>query len=108
MTGLKSLPKWQGKAYRGYTGYENKNLSAFDVIKFESIELGNYKDFKHLTEEILNELHQYPAKNITWVTKSKQIARHYGDVYEVEDIQNARIIAEDGDNGYLILKMKAR
>ena len=107
MKNLKSLPKWRGKAYRGYTGYSNGILTAFNVIEFECVELGNYKDFKHLTEEMLNELHQYPASSIVWVTKTKKDAEYYGKVYEI-DGDNARIIATDGDNGYLILQMKAR
>jgi len=106
--GLNSLPKYKGKAYRGMTLYNNYKLTAFDVIKFESVELGNYKDFKHLTIQMLDELHQYPASDIVWVTKDKTIAGHYGEVKEVYGTHNARIIATDGDNGYLILKTRVR
>ena len=107
MTGLKALPKWQGKAFRADTGYRNTGKTAFDVVKFECTELGNFGDFEHLTEEMLNELHQYPASSIVWVTKTKKDAEYYGKVYEI-DGDNARIITTDGDNGYLILQMKAR
>lgn len=104
--GLNSLPKWQGKAYRGETGYTNGGKTAFDIVKFECVELGNYNDFKHLTEKQILELKKYPADKIIWITKNKKIAKHYGEVYQVEDLNNARIIATDGDNGYLILKVR--
>ena len=107
MKNLNSLPLWRGKAYRGYTGYDNNRLTAFDIIKFECRELGNYYDYKHLNAKQILELKKYPASSIIWVTKTKKDAEYYGKVYEI-DGDNARIIATDGDNGYLILQMKAR
>jgi hypothetical protein len=108
MKKLNSLPLWQGKAFRGYTGYRNTGLTAFDVIQYESRELGNYADFKHLNKTMLNELKKYSADDIIWVTKDKRMAKHYGEVCLVFGTHNARIIADDGDDGYLILKMKER
>ena len=108
MKKLNSLPLWntKGNAYRGDTGYQNIGLTAFDVIKFESLELGNYGDFEHLNTTMLRELKSYSADNIIWVTKSKKQAKHYGEVCLIYMTGNERIIATDGDNGFLILKTK--
>ena len=83
-------------------------MTAFDVIQYESRELGNYADFKHLNKTMLKELKSYPADDLIWVTKEKRTAKHYGEVCLLFIPDIARIIAEDGDNGYLILKMKVR
>ena len=55
MKNLNSLPLWntQGHAYRGETGYRNAGKTAFDVVKFECNELGNFGDFEHLNMAML-------------------------------------------------------
>ena len=110
MKKLNSLPLWntQGNAYRGVTGYRNTGKTAFDVVKFECTELGNFGDFEHLNTNMLNELKKYSADKIIWVTKSKRQAKHYGEVCLIYMTGNERIIATDGDNGFLILKTKER
>ena len=110
MKKLNSLPLWntKGNTYRGVTGYRNTGKTAFDVVKFECTELGNFGDFEHLNTNMLNELKKYSTDDIIWVTKSKRQAKHYGEVCLVYMTENERIIATDGDNGYLILKMKVR
>ena len=108
MKKLISLPLYKGKAFRGDTGYRNEGLTAFDVVQYESRELGNYADFKHLNKTMLTELKKYSSDDIIWVTKNKRTAKHYGEVCLIFMTGNERIIATDGDNGYLILKMKVR
>lgn len=106
---VEKLPKFEGKAYRAETGFiQDKGTTAADVVKFEEEELGNFEDFKHLTPEVKSELAKYPAKDIAWITKNKEDAETYGVVDEVYDLgKNPKIIAEDGDGGYLVLKDKS-
>lgn len=104
---IKNLPKFKGKGYRVSTGFSNK-VSAFDIIKFESIELGNFQEYQHISQEIMEKLKHISAKDIVWVTKTKNDATRYGkmeDINEVYDLgTNPKIIAEDGDGGFLVLK----
>jgi hypothetical protein len=102
---LSSLPTFNGIAFRADTGYcHGKEQKAIDVINFEEKELGN-TDTKHLTLEIRKQLSKYPAKDIVWVTKLKKDAKKYGIVDRVYDLgKTPKIIAEDGDGGYLLLK----
>jgi hypothetical protein len=57
---------------------------------------------------MLNELKKYSADDVIWVTKSKKQAKHYGEICLIYMTGNERIIATDGDNGFLILKVKTR
>lgn len=102
---LEGLPIFNESAYRSDTGYSHgPKDTAADVINFESDELGNVSDFEHLTPEILAELKKYPAKRIKWVTKNEKDASRYGSPENISDrVKGGRIIAEDGDGGYLIL-----
>ena len=103
-----NIPKFKGIAYRADSGYSHSpSDTAYDVVKFESEELGNKGEYAHLSKEIIEKLKDIPAKDIVWVTKTKAKASEYGEVDKVYDLgDNPRIIAEDGDGGFLVLKSK--
>lgn len=112
---LKPGEIYRGPAYRTETGFEPKGTAA-DVIRFEQDELGN--DYG-VTGEQLKELEKRPASDITWVGRTKEDVARYGVETEreptPEEIQNipddiseivkgGKIIATDGEGGYLVLK----
>ena len=100
---FKSLPCFEGKAYRVDYGLPyGRGVTAYDVIRYEEEELGNNNN---VSQAILAALKKIPAPGIVWVTKNKEDAKVYGDdVQEVPLDEGSRIIGEDGDGGYLILK----
>ncbi|MBU2524138.1 hypothetical protein KKG71_03010 [Patescibacteria group bacterium] len=105
---LKTLPNYNGKAYRGDTGFTpRRNATALDVVKFEEDELGNATDFMHLTLDMRKELGRRRAKDVVWMANEKSVAERYGVVDLVYDLgDNPKIIATDGDGGFLVLKDK--
>jgi len=100
---LKSLPRFEGKAYRVDYGLPyGRGVTAYDVIRYEEEELGNNNS---VPRAILAALKKIPAPGIVWVTKNIEDTKVYGDdVQEVTLDEGSRIIGEDGDGGYLILK----
>ena len=81
--------------------------NAYDVVKFEGDELGNIQDFVHLSESFIENLKNVRARDIVWVTKDIKTASRYGTADKVFDLgKNPRIIAKDGDGGFLVLKDK--
>jgi len=79
-------------------------VTAYDVIRYEEEESGNDNN---VPRAILPALKKVPAPGIVWVTKKIEDAKVYGDdVQEVPLDEGSRIIGEDGDGGYLILKGK--
>jgi len=101
-----NIPKFEDVAYRAETGFTPRG-SAFDVVQFERDELGNKEDFAHLSENFVERLKNIQARDVVWVTKTKKVASRYGIADKVFDLgENPRIIAEDGDGGFLILKSK--
>jgi hypothetical protein len=91
---------WVGKAYRSASGYSHeKGATAGDVVRYEQDELGN--DYG-ITKEGLRELDKHPARDLIWVTKKKSDARRYGDPNLI-NVEGWRIVAEDGDGGFLVL-----
>jgi len=99
---LKSLPCFEGKAYRVDYGLPyGRGVTAYDVIRYEEEELGNNNN---VSQAILAALKKIPAPGIVWVTKNIEDAKVYGDnVQEVPLDEGSRIIGEDGDGGYLVL-----
>ncbi|KKK58419.1 hypothetical protein LCGC14_3044620, partial [marine sediment metagenome] len=103
---LELFPLWQGEAYR--VNIENwgipANATAGDIIRFEQEELGNEYG---LSAEQLAFLDKYRARDVIWVTKTREDAEQY----EVEGARvssfslppNSRIIADDKLRGYLVL-----
>ena len=100
---FKSLPCFEGKAYRVDYGLPyGRGVTAYDVIRYEEEDLGNDNN---VPRAILSALKKVPAPGIVWVTKNKEDAKVYGDdVQEVPLDEGSRIIGEDGDGGYLVLK----
>jgi len=77
-------------------------VTAYDVIRYEEEDLGNDNN---VPRAILSALKKVSAPGIVWVTKNIEDAKVYGDdVQEVPLDEGSRIIGEDGDGGYLILK----
>ena len=98
-----SLPLFDGKAFRAdYGPPYGRNTTAYDVVIYEEKVLGNDNN---VHRSILPELKKIPASGVVWVTKNKEVAKTYGDdVQEVPLEEGCRIIGEDGEGGYLILK----
>jgi hypothetical protein len=92
------------KFYRVPSGYSHDHgTTAAYVIRFEN-EMGN--DLK-VSPEVLKRLETLPANSLEWATKTRKAAERYGDKEEVELVDlgcHPEIIAEDGDDGYLVLK----
>lgn len=72
--------------------------SALDVIAFEEQKLGNTADFAHLAP-----LAKIGSSDVVWVARKRSAAARYGDVRPVDIGKHARVIAEDGDGGLLVL-----
>jgi hypothetical protein len=100
---FESLPRFEGKAYRVDYGLPyGRGVTAYDVIRYEERELGNNNN---VPRSILAALKKIPAPGIVWVTKNIEDAKVYGaNVQEVSLDEGSRIIGEDGDGGYLVLK----
>ena len=100
-----SLPLFDGKAFRAdYGPPYGRSTTAYDVVIYEEKELGNDNNVPRL---ILPALKNIPATGVVWVTKNKADARVYGkDIQEVYLEEGSRIIGEDGDGGYLVLRGK--
>lgn len=89
--------------WRTVTGYHHeKGVTAGDVVRYEQQELGN--DYG-ITEKQLKELDRYPAWCLVWVTKKKKDAKRYGRPQLFDVGKDYKVIAEDGDGGYLILML---
>ena len=103
---FETLPSYRDKAYRSDTGFiQEKNTTALDVVKFEENELENVVGFEHLTQDMRKELSRRSAEDIVWVSNKKSVAKRYGIVDLVYDLgDNPKIIAIDGDGGFLVLK----
>lgn len=98
------FPTANGPFWRAETGYQHgRNDSVYDVIKFETDELGNGEDFKHLTELTLLQLKMLHASRCVWVTKKKGDALIYGRPERYDVGEGAVILAEDRCRGYLVL-----
>ena len=84
------------------------------MLKFERDENGNDLADMSVDDRILKQLAGRRASDLVWVTFSRENAMRYADpdwqeqdeptMPERYDLgENARIVAEDGDGGYLIL-----
>ena len=102
---FESLPRFEGKAYRVDYGLPyGRGVTAYDVIRYEERELGNDNN---VPRSILFALKKVPATGIVWVTKNIEDAKVYGNnIQEVLLDEDSRIIGEDGEGGYLVLKRR--
>lgn len=86
--------------WRADSGFRhNRETTVADVIRHETEFLGNNIWFR---PEILPELERIPARRCAWVTKRKEDARRYG-IPRPFIAFNYKIVAEDGQGGYLIV-----
>jgi hypothetical protein len=106
---INKLPIYHGRAWRVH--YESMDIprsaTAADVIRFEREELGNEDN---VSPEALAALDHYRAKDTLWVTKKREDAAEYlsegrpkSDIQEFPEVDGGRIIADDGQGGYLVL-----
>lgn len=92
--------KYTGPAYRAQTGYvHEKGKTAADVVRYEQDELGNDLG---ISDEQLDELENYTAEQLKWVTRSQQEASRYGTPEEI-NAEGGKIIADIGPDGVLVL-----
>jgi hypothetical protein len=97
--------EFTGQAWRAPTGYRHgAKDTAADVVRFETEELGN--DLA-VPPDVMAELAGRAASDIVWVTRKKSDAARYGKPEQQQMPPGSRIIAEDGDGGYLVLKPKS-
>ena len=101
---LYRLPAFTGAAWRADTGLLLRGSTALSVIAFEEQELGNAADFAHLDRAQRAELAAMKSDQIVWVTRVRRAAARYGDPERIDLGENARIVAEDGDGGFLVLR----
>jgi hypothetical protein len=82
--------------YRGGgTGSMPKGLSAADVLKYETQELGNT-----ITPEPGIDLSSIKSEKLVWVTNTKDAAKEYGKVEPITG--NFRVVARDNYGGLLV------
>jgi hypothetical protein len=98
-----SLPAEKSKPetfYRGGgEGSMPRGKTAKDVLDYEQNELGN-ADVKAVDGVDPSTV---KSEDLVWVTKDAAAAEEYGDVSPVE-LNGHRVVATDGDGGYLIQK----
>jgi len=107
---IDKLPEWKGKAYRvdiENWGISNKATAA-DTIRFEEEEL---KNEYNLPEALMKELELFHHRDISWVGRSKEDVADYlsagmtrKDISIIEFPPGSKIVAEDGFDGFLVLR----
>ena len=94
-------PLWEGVAYRSINGFHhNRQSTAGDVIRYEQDELNNHLG---VSPDEVTYLDRFSANNIIWVGRTKNSVSRYGHPEIVSLGKNARIVANDGEDGYLVL-----
>ncbi len=94
--------RFLGPAWRAETGYRHSVAdTAADVVNYEQNELGNPLG---VPAETVAELHNRPAGDLVWVTRTRKAAGRYGYPEKYLLPAGSKAIAEDGDGGFLVLK----
>lgn len=94
-------PQWSGPAYRAGPSAIPGNVSAADVIRYETEQLGNRLAFDM---DRIGELEAIPGNRLVWVTKTPEEAERYGnDIEPVNLPRGSETIATDQEGGYLVL-----
>jgi hypothetical protein len=90
----------------------SRDATAGDIVRFEQKELGNDLG---VSEDLLRELDNYSYTNVIWVTKEREDAAYYlsegmteADISEIDLGEGARIVAENGQGGFLVLRGSAK
>ena len=109
---IDQLPVYEGEAWRTPSGFwQDKGTTAGDVVRYERDELGNVETFSHVTDDMLRELDQYPAEDIVWVGRDREVASLYDQGVGMENVTQSvaggRVIADIPD-GTLILRPGAK
>lgn len=85
--------------WRVDTGFTARG-SAADVVRFEMDELGNDLG---IPQDVIATLQAFPARSVIWVAKRKKDALRYGESPDkISFSDKAVILAEDGDEGFLV------
>jgi hypothetical protein len=114
VSGIGKLKEYKGKAYR--VDIENwgipRDATVADIIRFEREEL---KNVYPVSDALMRELDKYSYRDAVWVTKEKEDAMDYlsegmteADISEMSLGAGAKIVAEDGQGGYLVLYGSAK
>ena len=106
------LPAYEGEAFRTPSGFsQDRGTTAGDVVRYERDELGNVETFSNVTDDILRELDQYPAEDIVWVGRNREVAARYDSGEGMENVAQSvaggRVIADIPD-GTLVLRPGAK
>lgn len=91
-----------------------RQTSAYDLIMHEMHENGNIEEMQgalNIANQNGIDLKKYSSRDVIWVTKTPEDALRYEpdeDLENVDQIQinNPLILANDGDEGYLVLMLK--
>lgn len=97
---------YKGEAWRAESDLLVRGKSAKDIVDFEAMELGN-EDIRRQAESLGIDLSAIPARDVIWVTSTKEAAEHYSmegeiPVEQIDIPKNAIILATDYEDGYLI------
>jgi len=111
---ISKQPLFEGKAYRvdiPNWGIPSRATAA-DVVRFEREELGNVLE---VPPDLLKELDKYHYSEVIWVTRTLEDAEEYlsegmsrADITEIPVGEGARIMADDGGGGFLVLYGSAK
>lgn len=99
---INALPTFSGPAFRSETGLKHEQeRTAKDVIEHEESQLGKKLD---IDPTVRKRLERFPARQVVWVTKTKEDAQKYGEnVQQIDVGKNAKIIAQDNEGGYMVI-----
>lgn len=99
-------PIKEEKFYRVDSGFSPpRGTTALDVINFEANENGNTEEMQGalaIAKQHGIDLSKHPASKVMWVTKTPEHASRYGDEIDTYELNNPIVLADDGDNGYLV------
>ena len=109
---IDQLPAYEGEAFRTPSGFsQDRGTTAGDVVRYERDELGNVETFSNVTDDMLRELDQYPAEDIVWVGRNREVAARYDNGEGMENVAQSvaggRVIADIPD-GTLVLRPSAK
>ena len=97
---------YRGEAWRAESDLMIRGETAKDIVDFEAVELGN-EDIRKQAESLGIDLSAIPARDIIWVTTTKEAAERYSmegeiPVEQIDIPKNAIILATDYEDGYLV------